>query len=169
MPPLPSPILGWSALFLTLLCFSCLYGFIKCEHLPLLSCSPSFSQLIPSVSARPSSGISSSGGEHWALRSGYVSSPGLLWPWHHLPCRDVILNPPLAWDFPDSHSASHIFILGTCHILAVDTCVLSWNELLLSLFFQHSWGVLPKIFSLSKLVSLNHPILRDSFLPFKLK
>lgn len=150
-----------------MLCFSHLYRLLKEELLPLLSCLPPFPQLSPLASIRPSSGLSAAS-EPWALRSGCLP----------LPWAPVALTLPVVSWCSSTSSGPGFPVQSLCpsclcpHYLSHISC---WHKLIrlkctstLSTFSTFL-EVLQKFFPLSKLVSLNYPILRDAFLPFKLQ
>lgn len=155
--------------FLTVLCFSHLYRLLKDGNLPLLSCLPPFPQLSPLASVRPSSGLSSAVNEPWALRSGYLP----------LPWAPVALTLPTVSrcssrsssgpGFPgQSLRPSHLCPQYLSHISCWYKLIrLKWTSTLST--FSTFLEVLQKFVPLSKLLSLNYPILRDAFLPFKLQ
>ena len=152
--------------FLTVLCFSHLYRLLKEKLLPLLSCLPLFPQLSPLASVRPSSGLSAAS-EPWALQSGCLP----------LPWAPVALTLPATWCSSTSSGPGFpgqlLYPSRMCrHYLSYISC---WHKLIrlkctstLSTFSTFL-EVLQKFFPLSKLGSLNYPILRGAFLPFKLQ
>ena len=135
----------------------------------LWQCLPPFPQLNPLASVSHSSGLSSAASEPWALRSGCLP----------LPWAPVAVILPIVSQHGSKSSSGPGFPgqpfhpSRLCpHYLSHVSCWyklirLKWTSTLST--FSTFLEVLKKFFPLSKVVSLNYPILRDAFLPFKLQ